>query len=148
MKASSMQTRTSDDFISSRKMRSLEVNSEYYGISLLQLMENAGSKIALEIISRFSKEKKVAIFCGLGGNGGDGFVAARHLLTAGYNVTVILVGKARDINNEAALKNYLILESLAHKISLIEVADSSTLPKVSEDIVIDALLGTGTKRAA
>ena len=57
-------------------------------------MENAGRNVAQETISRFPKEKKIAIFCGLGGNGGDGFVAARHLLAAGYNVTVILVGKA------------------------------------------------------
>ncbi len=125
-------------------MRALEVNAEYYGMSLFQLMENAGCNIAQETISRFPKEKKVAIFCGLGGNGGDGFVAARHLLAAGYHVTVILVGKARDIHHEAALKNWSILESLRDKISLIEVTDSSNIPQVSADIVIDALLGTGT----
>ncbi len=140
-----MQTKTKNDSISSREMRALEVNAEYYGISLLQLMENAGRNIAQEIISRFPKKKKVAIFCGLGGNGGDGFVAARHLLAAGYQVTVILVGRSRDINHEAALKNWLILQSLQDKISLIEVTDSSVIPKVSADIVIDALLGTGTK---
>lgn len=133
------------DSISSKEMRALEVNAEYYGISLLQLMENAGFNIAQEIISRFPKEKKVTIFCGLGGNGGDGFVAARHLLNEGYHLTVILLGKARDINNEAALKNWLILDSLQDKVSLIEVTDSSTVPQTSADIVIDALLGTGTK---
>ncbi len=99
-------------------MRALEVNAEYYGLSLLQLMENAGCKIAQETMSRFPKEKKVVIFCGLGGNGGDGFVAARHLLSAGYLITVILVGKPRDINHEAALKNWLILETLQNKVSL------------------------------
>src|SRR5208337_1047865 len=102
-----MQVKNQNLIISSREMRALEVNAEYYGISLLQLMENAGRNIAEEIISRFPKGKKVTIFCGLGGNGGDGFVAARHLLDAGYRVTVILVGKARDINHEAALKNWL-----------------------------------------
>jgi ADP-dependent NAD(P)H-hydrate dehydratase / NAD(P)H-hydrate epimerase len=140
-----MQTKTKGDTISSKEMRALEVNAEYYGINLLQLMENAGCNVAQETISRFPKEKKVAIFCGLGGNGGDGFVAARHLLNSGYPVTVILVGKARDINHEAALKNWLILESLQDKVSLIEVTDSSTLPQVSVDVAIDALLGTGTK---
>ena len=140
-----MQTKINGDFISSKEMHALEVNAEYYGISLLQLMENAGCNIAQEIISRFPKEKEIAIFCGLGGNGGDGFVAARHLLDAGYRVTVILVGKARDINHEAALKNWLILEFLQDKVSLIEVKDSSTIPQTSADIVVDALLGTGTK---
>ena len=59
-------------------MRALEANAEYYGISLLQLMENAGSNIAQETISRFPNSKRIAVFCGLGGNGGDGFVAGRH----------------------------------------------------------------------
>ncbi len=139
-----MKTKTTNNCISTREMRALEVNAEYYGISLLQLMENAGSALAQETISRFSKQKKIVIFCGLGGNGGDGFVAARHLLAAGYQITVVLVGRARDINHEAALKNWLILESLRNKISLLEVTDSSTIPQVSADIVIDAILGTGT----
>jgi len=141
-----VQTKTIGDSISSSEMRALEANAEYYGLSLLQLMENAGCKIAQETMSRFPKKKRVVIFCGLGGNGGDGFVAARHLLNAGYLITVILVGKPRDINHEAALKNWLILESLMqHKVSLIEVTDSSNIPQVPTDIVIDALLGTGTK---
>jgi NAD(P)H-hydrate epimerase len=140
-----MKAKNSITFISSREMRALETNAEYFGISLLQLMENAGRNVAQEVMLRFPKAKKIAIFCGLGGNGGDGFVAARHLLTAGYGVTVILVGKTRDINHEAALKNWLILQPLQDKVSLIEIIDSSSIPRVSADIVIDALLGTGTK---
>ncbi len=140
-----MQFKTKNTFITSREMRALEVNAEYYDISLLQLMENAGSNIAQETTSRFPKEKKIAIFCGLGGNGGDGFVAARHLLTAGFKVTIVLVGRGRDISHEAALKNWAILQSLQDKILLYEVTDSSVIPKVTADVVIDALLGTGTK---
>ena len=140
-----MQAKNKNSFITSREMRALEINAEYYGISLLQLMENAGSNIAQETTQRFPNEKKIAIFCGLGGNGGDGFVAARHLLAAGYNVTVILVGKSRDISHEAAMKNWRILQSMQDKIPLLEVTDSSEIPKVAADVVIDALLGTGTK---
>ena len=140
-----MQVKNQNLIISSSEMRALETNAEYYGISLLQLMENAGCNIAQETISRFPKEKKIAVFCGLGGNGGDGFVAARHLLAAGYSVIVILVGRGRDINHEAALKNWLILQSLQDKVMLLEVTDSSAIPKVTADVVIDALLGTGTK---
>ena len=47
-------------------MRALELNAEYFGVSQLQLMENAGHNIALEIASRFKPDKSVAIFCGLG----------------------------------------------------------------------------------
>jgi hydroxyethylthiazole kinase-like uncharacterized protein yjeF len=140
-----MQAKNKNLYITSREMRALEVNAEYFGISLLQLMENAGRNIAQEVTSRFPKEKKIAIFCGLGGNGGDGFVAARHLLAAGFEVTVVLVGKGRDISHEAALTNWGILQSLQEKIPLVEITDSSVIPKVSADIVIDALLGTGTK---
>jgi hydroxyethylthiazole kinase-like uncharacterized protein yjeF len=146
MQAGTMQTKKKkNDFITSRQMRALETNAEYYGISLLQLMENAGRNIALETASRFSNEKKIVIFCGLGGNGGDGFVAARHLLASGFDVTVFLLGKGRDINHEAALKNWLILQSLQQSIQVYEVADCSAFPQVAADVVIDALLGTGTK---
>ncbi len=126
-------------------MRALEVNAEYFGFSLLQLMELAGRSVAQEVITRFTKDKKVVIFCGLGGNGGDGFVAARHLFAAGFNVTTVLVGRGRDINHEAALQNYGILQSLQGKVGLVEVTDSSMIPNVDADVIIDALLGTGTK---
>lgn len=133
------------DIISSREMRALEVNAEYFGISLLQLMENAGRNVAEEIISRFSKDQKVVIFCGLGGNGGDGFVAARHLLAEGFQVSIVLAGRGGDIRHEAAVKNWCVLQPLRGSIPIHEVTDSSTIPKVDADIVVDALLGTGTK---
>jgi NAD(P)H-hydrate epimerase len=97
--------------ISSREMRALEANAEYFGISLVQLMENAGRNVAAEIASRFETGKSVAIFCGLGGNGGDGFVAARHLLSLGFKVTVVLAGRARDIDHEASQKNFYVSDS-------------------------------------
>jgi hydroxyethylthiazole kinase-like uncharacterized protein yjeF len=130
---------------SSREVRALEINAEYYGVSLLQLMENAGRNVALEIASRFTREQKVAIFCGLGGNGGDGFVAARHLLSQGFGVSVILAGKGRDIRHEASSKNWGALQPLRKSIPVHEVADSSAIPEVDAEVVVDALLGTGTK---
>ena len=137
--------RNNTTFISSRDMLAIEANAEYFGLSLLQLMEMAGRGVAQEVTTRFTKEKKVALFCGLGGNGGDGFVAARHLLAAGFNVAVVVVGKSSDISHETALKNWQILQSMKKRLQFIEIKDSSTIPKVEADIVIDALLGTGTK---
>jgi hydroxyethylthiazole kinase-like uncharacterized protein yjeF len=131
--------------ITSREMRALEVNAEYYGVSQLQLMENAGRNIALEIASRFSREQKIAIFCGLGGKGGDGFVAARHLLSEGFKVSVVLAGKVLDIRHKAAVKNWCALQPLIGNITIQEVRDSSAIPNVDAPIVVDALLGTGTK---
>jgi hydroxyethylthiazole kinase-like uncharacterized protein yjeF len=145
-RASNMQAKKKNAaVITSREMRALEVNAEYFGVSLLQLMENAGRNVALEIASRFPREQKIAVFCGLGGNGGDGFVAARHLLSMGFKVSVILAGKGNDIRHEAALKNWRILQSLRESIPIQEVTDSSAIPKVDAEIAVDALLGTGTK---
>jgi NAD(P)H-hydrate epimerase len=126
-------------------MRALELNAEYFGVSQLQLMENAGHNIALEIASRFKPDKSVAIFCGLGGNGGDGFVAARHLSSMGYKVTVILAGKAKEITDNAALENWKALQLVKETILICEVYDSTLIPEINADIIIDALLGIGTK---
>lgn len=138
-----MQAKNVKAQVSSQEMRALETNAQYYGITLLQLMENAGRNIAEEIQKRFPNTKKVAFFCGLGGNGGDGFVAARHLLTRGYEVLIVLAGKSRDINHESALLNWNALKP--YGVSVVEVSDSSMIPKVEADVVVDALLGTGTK---
>jgi hydroxyethylthiazole kinase-like uncharacterized protein yjeF len=137
--------KASAQYILSREMRALEVNAEYFGITLLQLMENAGRNVSAEVASRFPKQKKIAIFCGLGGNGGDGFVAARHLIAMGYKVVVVLAGKSTAVAHPAALQNLCALQALGESIPFYEVTDSSTLPTVTADIVIDALLGTGTK---
>ncbi len=140
-----MQLKNKNQSITSDEMRTQEINAQYFGISLLQLMENAGRSVAQEITSRFQKNKKAVVFCGLGGNGGDGFVAARHLLNADFEVTVVLMGRSRDIAHEAGMSNWVILQSLQDKVCLIEVTDSSLIPKLNAGIVIDALLGTGTK---
>jgi NAD(P)H-hydrate epimerase len=131
--------------ISSREMRALELNAEYFGVSQIQLMENAGRNVAQEIAARFARDKKVVVFCGLGGNGGDGFVAARHLAAMGFKVTVILAGKASEISHKAALENWKALQFLRESITIYEVYDSSLMPEVSADVIVDALLGTGTK---
>jgi len=131
--------------ITSREMRALELNAEYFGVSQLQLMENAGHSVALEIASRFKPDKSVAIFCGLGGNGGDGFVVARHLSSLGFKVTVILAGKSKEISHKAALENWNALQFLKENVSIHEVNDSSLIPDITADIIVDALLGTGTK---
>lgn len=130
--------------VTSREMRALESNAEYCGISLLQLMENAGHNVATEIIARFDTDKEIVIFCGLGGNGGDGFVIARHLLSAGFKVSVVLAGRGKEIAHIAAMKNFTVLKTLTD-IAIYEVFDSSSIPKIQADVIVDALLGTGTK---
>jgi NAD(P)H-hydrate epimerase len=129
--------------VSSREMCAIETNAEYFGISLLQLMENAGRNLAHEIQKRFPNTKKIVFFCGLGGNGGDGFVAARHLLAQGYSVMVILAGKSRDIHHPSAVQNWNALKPVKDHVQLLEVTDDSAISGVDADVVVDALLGTG-----
>jgi len=134
------------EIVTSREMRALELNSEYFGVSRLQLMENAGRLVAAEISSRFKPKKtRVTVFCGLGGNGGDGFVAARHLACLGFRVEVILAGRGNEIVDKAARKNWHALQALKDTIVLHEVYDSTVIPSIEAEVVVDALLGIGLK---
>ncbi|HUV83018.1 MAG TPA: NAD(P)H-hydrate epimerase, partial [archaeon] len=83
--------------ITSRQMDALDTNCEFLGLSRLQLMENAGSAVSAEVMSLPTRER-VLIVAGKGNNGGDGFVAARHLV--GYDVTVILLGKINEVKTK------------------------------------------------
>ncbi len=71
------------------------------GVPSLALMENAGQAVAKEIAKRF-KPCVVAVLCGPGNNGGDGFVAARHLKAKGFDVRVALLGVRRALKGDAA----------------------------------------------
>jgi len=129
-------------------MRALEANSEYFGISRQQLMENAGNYVATQIASRFKPSKtRIAIFCGLGGNGGDGFVAARHLLSQSFQIEVVLAGKLSDITDREAQANSKAFQFLTDCVRIYEVTDSSLIPDIKADVVVDALLGIGLKDA-
>jgi NAD(P)H-hydrate epimerase len=130
--------------ISTKDMRILEMNAEYFGLSNLQLMENAGCAVSREVEARFPQRKtRVVLFCGLGGNGGDGFVAARHLISLGYQVVVVLAGNATEIKHEATSVNWRILEPLLDSDDVFQVGDSSQVPDLKADVIVDALLGVG-----
>lgn len=134
------------EVITSREMRALELNAEYFGVSQLQLMENAGKAVADIIRARFrSLKTQIAVFCGLGGNGGDGFVTARHLLSAGYRVEVVLAGWSSEISHEAAEKNWEALYQLRNVVPICEVYDSSLIPEINAEVIVDALLGIGVR---
>ena len=120
------------------------------GIPGIVLMENAGRSCAQFIIEKLSKVKnpKVCIFCGTGNNGGDGFVIARHLLNAGFTVTVALCGSIAKIKGDARI-NFDILTGLGLKIGRLdmegtEAIDSRVTKLASEaNMIIDAIFGTG-----
>ena len=121
-----------------KKSKALDINSAFLGIEPLLLMENAGRKISDNALDF----NALAVFCGKGNNGGDGFVAARHLSSLGKTVRVYVLDSKRPIEAE---KNLEILECL-DSIELIFIKDSSDCLDIDLsgfDCVIDALLGIG-----
>ncbi len=123
----------------------LDRNSEYLGVSTLQLMENAGRSVADEITTRFGRGSSVVIYGGTGRNGGDGMVATRHLAGRGFKVTYRLVGEARAISDAATLSNWRALQAMSSTVKIEELADSSSLSETDSDVLVDAMLGTGVK---
>jgi NAD(P)H-hydrate epimerase len=128
-------------------MNIIDSNASAMGISRLVLMENAGRGIANSIFD-ISKPCKVAIFAGTGGNGGDGFVAARHLLNMGFEVDIYFLGHPLDIKSHESFKNWEILKNISIKtnsLGIHVIKDSSQLESTNSAVVVDAILGTGTK---
>jgi NAD(P)H-hydrate epimerase len=124
-------------------MAAIDANCEYLGVKRLQLMENAGAAIAGAVKKRISAGK-VAVIAGKGNNGGDAFVAARHL--SNYDVIVFLIGRKEELKTPEALHNWNALEKTT--IPLIQITDSTafdvSLIKTA-DVVIDGIFGTGIK---
>ncbi|MEO1564453.1 MAG: NAD(P)H-hydrate dehydratase [Pseudomonadota bacterium] len=72
------------------------------GVPSLTLMENAGRAVADEAEKMIAPDARIIVLCGPGNNGGDGFVAARHLKERGYNVHVYLYGDVDKLKGDAA----------------------------------------------
>ena len=78
--------------VSAAEMREIDrATSERFGVPSSTLMENAGSAVARFVLSGYPQAERVAIVCGKGNNGGDGFVVARKLVEAGRALRVLLL---------------------------------------------------------
>lgn len=130
------------------EMRELDRRTiEEYGLPGVALMENAGREVArkVEEILGCVAGRKVCIFAGKGNNGGDGFVAARHLAGAGAEVTVFLAGSPEEISGDARI-NFEVFTGAGGDIC--QVSGQRDMDRVSlaatlADCLVDALLGTG-----
>ncbi len=126
-----------------KRTKVLDVNARYFGLETLVLMENAGRGAADEISRRYGSGKRTGIFCGLGNNGGDGFVIARHLMDKN-DVTLFLLGDPERINTEEARRNWQILgRTNLKRVIIRDSAGLSGREFNAFEIIVDAMLGTG-----
>jgi NAD(P)H-hydrate epimerase len=126
--------------------------TERYGVPSLLLMENAGrgAADAIERALGVVEGRRVAVVCGKGNNGGDGFVVARHLLGRGARISAWLVGRADEVRGDARV-NLDALQRAGETVA--EAPDADAVARLSAqvraaDIVVDALLGTGVRGPA
>ncbi|MBU0709907.1 MAG: NAD(P)H-hydrate epimerase [Candidatus Omnitrophica bacterium] len=131
--------------ITSEQAKSIDTSArESFGISTLILMENAGIAVAEEAMKLMKPKTPIAVICGRGNNGGDGFVAARQLLAKGISPEIYLAGKISDVQNEARVNLDIILKL---KQKVFEVSEENlelVKKKISRcSLIIDALLGVG-----
>jgi NAD(P)H-hydrate epimerase len=123
------------------QMRNIDRRAiERFGVPSIVLMENAAIAVVDAIFAHYPDSERVAIVCGIGQNGGDGFAVARHLENRGVVPVVILIGDRAKISGDS-LTNFLICERLGIPIydDLAHAADA--------DLLVDALFGTGLNRA-
>src|SRR5256885_275705 len=127
--------------ISPAEMRVLDRNAQYFGVSIVELMENAGKAAADVARSEFGAAgKNVLVLCGTGNNGGDGLVAARHL-AKDERVTVLLARSPDQFASPEAATNFERLRD----VQVLAGLDRSEEAIAAADLLIDALLGIGAE---
>lgn len=117
----------------SEQMRQIDIFNETKNISAITLMGLAGCALA-EAVSK-EEGQKIAVFCGTGNNGGDGFAAVQNLSKSNKDITVFLAGEPKT---QAAKYYYECIKNCGVNITQYDGQNIQGF-----DIVIDALLGTG-----
>lgn len=131
--------------VTKEEIRSLEQEwaNKHSSNGLLSLMEKAGSALA-DVVKEFNDPYLVV--CGKGNNGGDGFVAARHLFEAGKKVNICLISDIASLSGDAKAS----FEKIKNKIpyTRIEKENNKDFHKLlnESNTIIDCLLGTGSKK--
>jgi NAD(P)H-hydrate epimerase len=118
--------------IPSEEVKVLDINASYLGVRTIALMERAGQSVARYILSISKPDWKVAVVCGKGNNGGDGFVAARHIAQSLH--TDVFPAES-EISSDIARYNLELVKDLVKQTRSFE-------PK-RYDVIVDAMLGVG-----
>lgn len=107
------------------------------GISGIQLMQNAGDVLFHAVRDHFQNTTNVLIVCGIGNNGGDGFILAERLCNSGCKVSVCIIGDISQIKGDARLALHLLPASVA------QLQD----PNWDQfDLIVDGIFGAGLTR--
>lgn len=130
--------------LSSDEMKQVEQYTAKYGLSYQRMMENAGAACARNIRNEIEKEKSlkrnVAVVCGKGNNGGDGFVVARKLSENGYNVCVIMA--AGYPSSQEATYMYKLIIDMAIPVVWYDADRAKAVQTIrNADVVVDAVFG-------
>ncbi len=131
-------------------MLQIEENGHQMGFSRKFMMENAGAATVKVLYEKFSTHLditssgngRVLVFAGLGNNGGDGLVIARHLAGYGLNVTVFLLGEPDNIRSEECSWNWSLLEKMK-SVKLLTGGNLEDLNNLEFGVIVDGILGTG-----
>ena len=117
------------------------------GIPSIVLMENAGRQAVAAMEAAFEDlgASHVAVLCGRGNNGGDGFVVARTLIQRGVETSVFLIGSVSEVQGDARV-NIEVLGRIG--LTVVEITSAQDwelhFSEISEcDVLVDAMLGTG-----
>jgi NAD(P)H-hydrate epimerase len=123
------------------QMYNIENKGHDMGFLKKFMMENAGAAAVRRLLEKIDVESKnILIFVGLGNNGGDGLVMARHLAGYGAKVTVMLLGSPEKIKTEESNWNWSILQKMP---SVKLMSGNSFEFDFKPDVIVDGILGTG-----
>jgi len=131
--------------VSAKQMQDIDRETiDGIGIPGLVLMEHAGTLTARAIVDRYGTGKRITVLCGKGNNGGDGFVIARLLRSAGAEVTVLLAGEPEKVAGDARI-NLEAYRRAGGTLFAGEMANATRLSGALRhaDLIVDALFGTG-----
>lgn len=123
-----------------------KLTAERQQISSTDLMERAGTQIFNWMHMRMQgAQVPIHVFCGIGNNGGDGLVLARHLILDGYNVNTYVVN-CSDKRSKDFLINYDRIKNVTKKWPIL-LSSSEEFPEIHpDDIIVDAVFGIGLNR--
>ncbi len=124
------------------------LTAEKQNISSTELMERAGTQIFNWLHTRMQgAQVPIHVFCGIGNNGGDGLVIARHLITHGYNVYTYVVN-CSDKRSKDFLVNYDRIKTVTKKWPVLLNCKDDFPAIHQDDIIVDSIFGIGLNRPA